>query len=128
MLLTKNANSINYFSNGNWRVQVHRMRTVWNRMNRRDGTLFFCDLNKLDWGEFTYAYWPGLRAYIIKDPISTREAGLKKLRMLDLGYAFMSCVLRIAILFFVGRWLLRFLQFYWFRRKILWGFCKLIIL
>ncbi|XP_043272108.1 fatty acyl-CoA reductase wat-like [Venturia canescens] len=113
MQLTKNLNWLNFFINGNWRFHIHNMRAVWSRMSRRDGALFFCDLNKLDWGEFAYAYWPGLRMYIVKDPISTREEGLKKRRKLETGFFIINWIFRLAILYYVGLWLLRILQFHW---------------
>ncbi|XP_044011553.1 fatty acyl-CoA reductase wat-like [Aphidius gifuensis] len=69
-----------------WRIHVHETTKVWDKMNKRDNELFFNDLRKFDWGIYCCYYWFGIRKYVLKDPISTVDQGLKRFFYLQNGW------------------------------------------
>ncbi|KAK0181960.1 hypothetical protein PV327_000137 [Microctonus hyperodae] len=104
--VTMNLRRIFFFGNGNWRIHVNETQKVWDRMNKRDQHLFFCDFRLFDWVTYGYSYWPGLRVYILKDPMTTLSAARRKYAILQGLYEMFKAALYIYILYYSLNYLL----------------------
>ncbi|KAL2741577.1 LOW QUALITY PROTEIN: fatty acyl-CoA reductase wat-like isoform X2 [Vespula squamosa] len=85
----------------------------WNELMRKstpeDRKLFFCDMRDIVWSNYFSIYFPGIRKYILKDPIETLPQGRIKWRSIEtchhlclsyhrMGYDFeTTCNIRIFI-------------------------------
>lgn len=101
-----NLRRIFFFGNGNWRIHVNETQKVWDRMNKRDQHLFFCDFRLFDWVTYGYSYWPGLRVYILKDPMTTLPAARRKYAILQGLYEIFKAMLYTYILYYSLNYLL----------------------
>ncbi|KAJ8664288.1 hypothetical protein QAD02_005950 [Eretmocerus hayati] len=57
--IQKHMDKIDYWGNGNWRIHIRNSLRVIDQLNSTDRELFFCDLRKIDWDEFTLCAWKG---------------------------------------------------------------------
>ncbi|KAJ8674565.1 hypothetical protein QAD02_005827, partial [Eretmocerus hayati] len=69
----KHLNKIDYWGNGDWRIHMSNTLSVMDRLNDVDKELFYCDIRDLDWHEWVVYMWRGLRLYILKENLSSRD-------------------------------------------------------
>lgn len=80
--IRKFCDVISYFSTREWVTESERVQNLCQHMDIKDKELFFCDLKQLDWDDYFKNYFKGIRIYLVKDPLTTQEAALKKGRKL----------------------------------------------
>ncbi|XP_055327144.1 fatty acyl-CoA reductase wat-like isoform X1 [Sitodiplosis mosellana] len=84
---------------------------VYDRMTDVDKKLFPSDSRNFEWNNFLYAYFAGMRVYVLMDPLETFPKSRAKLRKLKyihytLKYSFFT-ILVLLFYVFVLKWLLR---------------------
>jgi len=69
-----------YFSSQQWNFCDDAVVKLWERVNPADRQIFNFDIENLNWNTYISHMIPGIRVYIIKDPLTTVEEGRKKYR------------------------------------------------
>jgi len=67
-----------YFTMQQWQIRSDAVLELWNRMNPTDRQIFYFNIDDLDWETYLKHMIPGLRVYLIKDPMNTLEVGRAK--------------------------------------------------
>lgn len=78
--MNKFSSVISYFSTQQWRFENNAVVKLWSRVNPADRQIFNFDMNNLDWESYLKHMIPGMRVYIVKDPLDTIEKGKEKYR------------------------------------------------
>lgn len=81
---------------------------MWDKMTPEDQELFFCDVRKLDWDNYMWKYWNGLRCYLMNDPMDNVEEARKKFFKLKLVHYFVTTLFGMGLLYIMFK-LLSFL-------------------
>lgn len=74
----KFMNVIEYFAMREWDFDTHRVSALWNQMTPKDQKLFFFDMKQLNWDGFLESYFRGIRLHLLRDPVDTVPAALKR--------------------------------------------------
>ncbi|XP_028048936.2 LOW QUALITY PROTEIN: fatty acyl-CoA reductase wat [Monomorium pharaonis] len=88
---------ISYFSSREWRFNNDSVVKLWNRMNRADRKIFNFDIDHLNWESYLKHIIPGVRVYLMKDPMETLEQGRQKYRRLKIYHYTLLTILTILL-------------------------------
>uniref|UniRef100_A0A2A4JS90 Fatty acyl-CoA reductase n=1 Tax=Heliothis virescens TaxID=7102 RepID=A0A2A4JS90_HELVI len=100
--ITKFSEVMAYFATREWKFDNSNTQKLYSEMCEADKHLFDFDMSTMDWNDYFYNYIRGVRVYLLKDPVDTVPAGLKKLNRLRLlHYTF--CVI-LGLLFLRVLW------------------------
>lgn len=69
---------ISYFSSQQWQFHNDAVVKLWDRMNPVDQQIFYFNIQDMEWCEYLKHMIPGMRIFILKDPIETVEKGIAK--------------------------------------------------
>lgn len=69
---------ISYFATRTWVFTNENVQKLWSELNQEDQDLFLFDMRQLEWNEFFKNYMKGIRIYLVKDPMTTLPAALKR--------------------------------------------------
>lgn len=71
---------ISYFLSQQWRFCNDAVINLWERMNPADREIFNFNIDDLDWESYLKHMIPGMRVYLMNDPLDTIEKGREKYR------------------------------------------------
>nr|QGV11539.1 FAR11 [Tetrastichus brontispae] len=98
--VTRKISMIDYFGNGDWRINSDKTLGLYERMNQADQTIFNFDVRKLDWEYMTMLYIRGGRLHILKESFDNLKLAKRRfVRMKILHYVVTSFVLLVAAYF-----------------------------
>ncbi|KAI4492861.1 hypothetical protein M0804_002652 [Polistes exclamans] len=69
-----------YFTTREWKFANDNVLHLWDKLSVSDKYNFFFNIADLDWDSYNYAYIRGLRIFILKDPMETKEKALIRLK------------------------------------------------
>ncbi|KAH0951795.1 hypothetical protein HN011_007988 [Eciton burchellii] len=99
---------ISYFSSQQWNFCDDAVVKLWERVNPADRQIFNFNIMNLNWKTYISHMIPGIRVYMIKDPLCTVQEGRRRYRRLKIAHYTILTI--IAILFIWGLiWLGSFL-------------------
>lgn len=78
--IDKFSSVISYFSSQQWRFCNDAVINLWERMNPADREIFNFNIDDLDWESYLKHMIPGIRVYLMNDPLDTIEKGREKYR------------------------------------------------
>jgi len=76
--INKFSTVISFFSSKQWRFSNDAVVKLWNRMTLADRQIFNFDMDNLEWESYLKHMIPGMRVYIMKDPLDTLDKGREK--------------------------------------------------
>jgi len=71
---------ISYFSSQQWNFCDDAVVKLWERVNPADRQIFNFNIMNLNWKTYISHMIPGIRVYMIKDPLCTVQEGRKRYR------------------------------------------------
>lgn len=87
--IAKFADVLSYFALRQWKFHNTNTQNLYNDLNEADKQMFGFDISSISWNEYFYNYVRGIRIFLLKDPIDTVPASLKKYsRLKYLHYTF----------------------------------------
>ncbi|XP_012056946.1 PREDICTED: fatty acyl-CoA reductase 1-like [Atta cephalotes] len=92
---------IAYFSSQEWRFSNDAVVKLWNRVTPADRQIFNFNMNNLEWELYLKNMIPGLRLYLIKDPMETLEKGREKYRRLKVYHYSLLTVITVLLVWSV---------------------------
>ncbi|KAB0790965.1 hypothetical protein PPYR_02765 [Photinus pyralis] len=101
---------VNYFVQKEATFSNNNTQLVWKTLTSKDKQLFFFDMGSHSWEDYSVTYGPGLRVYLLKDPMETiPKAKRRQLKLKVVHYTLASVL--ILIIYFLLRFLLSKLLF-----------------
>lgn len=92
-----------YFATRDWKFDNSNVQSLYEELCDADKQIFDFNMATLDWSDYFYNYVRGIRVYLLKDPVETVPAGLKKLtRLRILHYIFCSILVLLCLRLFYG--------------------------
>ncbi|PZC72130.1 hypothetical protein B5X24_HaOG211835 [Helicoverpa armigera] len=96
--ITKFSEVMAYFATREWKFDNSNTQKLYSEMCEADKHLFDFDMSTMDWNDYFYNYIRGVRVYLLKDPVDTVPAGLKKLNRLRLLHYTFCAILGLLFL------------------------------
>ncbi|KAJ8706214.1 hypothetical protein PYW08_010840 [Mythimna loreyi] len=96
--ITKFSEVIGYFATREWKFDNRNTQQLFLEMSAADQKLFDFDMSRVNWNDYFYNYIRGIRVYLLKDPVDTVPAGLRKLRRLRRLHYACCAVLSLLLL------------------------------
>lgn len=84
--VTKYLDIMDYFGNGNWRINMPKTLEAIDKLNPADREIFYSDIRTMSWEEYTTYTWRGLKKYILKEPITSEIARQRHIRLWYMHY------------------------------------------
>ncbi|KAJ0182885.1 hypothetical protein K1T71_000861 [Dendrolimus kikuchii] len=107
--ISKFSEVISYFATREWKFSNENTQSLYNELCVADKHIFDFDMSNLDWSTYFYNYIRGVRVYLLKDPVETVPAAIRKYHKLKYVH-YISCiilslaVLRLLWVFVCGVW------------------------
>lgn len=76
--ISKFSEVLAYFATREWRFSNDNTQKLFKELCVADKLIFDFDISQLDWSDYFYNYIRGVRVYLLKDPIDTVPAAIKK--------------------------------------------------
>ncbi|KAJ8707569.1 hypothetical protein PYW07_011246 [Mythimna separata] len=96
--ITKFSEVMAYFATREWKFDNRNTQKLFAEMCGADQKLFDFDMSAVDWNDYFYNYIRGIRVYLLKDPVDTVPAGLRKHYRLKLMHYTFSAILGLLLL------------------------------
>lgn len=110
--INKFSSVISYFSSQQWRFSNDAVVKLWNRMNPTDQQIFNFDIDNLNWDTYLRQMIPGLRVYIMKDPLNTVDQGQTKYRKLKIMHYTLLTVITVLVVWGIISLIFRIISFF----------------
>lgn len=89
---------IGYFALREWKFHNENTQSLFKELCEADKQMFDFNLKDLIWKEYISSYVKGIRVYLLKDPMDTIPAGLKKhYKLKVMHYLFSSILLAVVL-------------------------------
>lgn len=88
--VTKQMDKIIYFSNGDWKIHCPETMRVVDRMNYHDKELFYCDIRSLNWTEYIFTLWRGMRLFILQEDLDSKAGRRKYVQLWYMHYGLLT--------------------------------------
>lgn len=72
---------IEYFATHEYEYKSENIQRLIKTMSPKDRTLFFCDLNEINWMEYFSSFIMGIRLYLTEDPLESMEHARRRFKM-----------------------------------------------
>ncbi|CAB3257590.1 unnamed protein product [Arctia plantaginis] len=76
--IAKFSDVLAYFATRDWKFDNRNVKNLFKELCDADKQIFDFNMETLDWNDYFYNYIRGVRVYLLKDPVETVPAGLKK--------------------------------------------------
>ncbi|XP_053621774.1 fatty acyl-CoA reductase wat-like [Plodia interpunctella] len=76
--ISKFSDVVSYFAVRQWKFENMNTQNLFTEMCTTDKDLFNFDMSSLNWSDYFFSYVRGIRVYLLKDPIDTVPASIKK--------------------------------------------------
>ncbi|KAM0733679.1 Fatty acyl-CoA reductase wat [Formica fusca] len=96
--IDKFNSAISYFLSRQWRFRNDAVINLWERMNSADREIFNFNIDDLDWESYLKHMIPGMRVYLMNDPLDTIEKGREKYRKLKIAHYTLITVFSILLI------------------------------
>lgn len=93
---------LSYFSLREFNFSNKNVQTLWTKLNDTDKQLFEFNMDLFDFEADTQSYIEGLRIYLLKDPLETVPAGIRKYKKLRIAHY--TVVTLVSLLLFKLLW------------------------
>ncbi|XP_077270693.1 fatty acyl-CoA reductase wat-like isoform X1 [Temnothorax americanus] len=110
--IDKFSSVISHFSTRQWRFSNDAVVKLWSRVNPADRQIFNFNIDNLSWDSYLRHMIPGMRVYIVKDPMSTLDQGREKYRKLKIAHYTLLTVITILLVWGVISLLIRIMSFF----------------
>ena len=110
--INKFNSAISYFSSQQWRFSNDTVIKLWERMNPADREIFNFNIDNLDWESYLKHMIPGMRVYLVNDPMETLEEGRAKYRKLKIAHYTLITVLSILLIWGILSLFIRILSLF----------------
>ncbi|XP_004926017.1 fatty acyl-CoA reductase wat [Bombyx mori] len=95
--ISKFSEVISYFATREWKFHSGNTEGLVRELCPADRQTFDFDLSRLDWSEYFYNYVRGVRVYLLKDPVETVPAGLRRHNILKYSHYIFCAVLTFVL-------------------------------
>lgn len=99
--IAKFVDVIAFFSTQQWLFVNKNTQELWNGLSLQDKKLFNFDMGSFDWDIYFRTYIPGIRVYVVKDPLETVPQGVAKAFRLRIAHYFLVTVFILGFLKFL---------------------------
>lgn len=103
---------ISYFSSQQWQFRDDSVVKLWERLNPADRQIFNFDIQNIDWEEYIKHMIPGIRVYLINDPVDTIPTGKIKYRRLKIAHYTLLSIFAILLIWGIVSLLFRIAAFF----------------
>ncbi|XP_072758532.1 fatty acyl-CoA reductase wat [Anoplolepis gracilipes] len=110
--INKFNSAISYFSSQQWQFCNDAVVQLWERTNLADREIFDFNIDNLDWESYLKHMIPGMRVYLLKDPMETLEKGRKKYRKLKIAHYTIITVLSILLVWGILSLIIRIISLF----------------
>lgn len=91
--ISKFSEVIGYFATRQWKFHDENVKNLYTELCDADKQMFDFDLSRLDWSNYFHDYVRGIRIYLLKDPMETIPAAIKKHNKLKYTHYFLCLIL-----------------------------------
>ncbi|XP_078050790.1 fatty acyl-CoA reductase wat [Augochlora pura] len=102
----KFINVISFFSTNEWNFRDDNVLRVWERLNPVDQKIFRFNSENIDWEEYFFYHFRGIRVYLLKDPMENLSLALAKYNRLRIAHYSILTIIGLVILYIVQHFLL----------------------
>ncbi|KAI5640421.1 male sterility protein domain-containing protein [Phthorimaea operculella] len=93
---------LSFFTMNTWIMKDDNLQKMYSSLNETDKLIFSCDISRIKWEDFLFAWGLGCRKYILKDGLQGSEAAAKKQSKLRLLHYFVVCPIYFYCLYKVA--------------------------
>ncbi|KAI5698676.1 hypothetical protein M8J75_010283 [Diaphorina citri] len=90
---------ISFFSTQQFTFTNFNTQRLYTKMTEEDRALFNFDMSQLDWEKYMFWHIRGIRAYLVKDPLSTVPDGIRLRRRLLIAHYLLIAALSVLFFF-----------------------------
>ncbi|KAM3955475.1 fatty acyl-CoA reductase wat, partial [Aphomia sociella] len=98
--ISKFSDVLSYFALRQWKIHNTNTQKLYEDLCETDKQIFGFDMSLISWNEYFYNYVRGVRIYLLKDPMDTVPAGLKKHNRLKFLHYTFCTILSLGLLKF----------------------------
>ncbi|XP_029158788.1 fatty acyl-CoA reductase wat-like [Nylanderia fulva] len=110
--INKFNSAISYFSSQQWRFCNEAVIRLWERTNPADRQMFDFNIDNLEWESYLKHMIPGMRVYLVNDPMETLEQGRAKYRKLKIAHYTLITVLSILLIWGILSLMIRIISLF----------------
>nr|QGV11524.1 FAR13 [Tetrastichus brontispae] len=108
---TRHLDKMDYFGNGNWKIQSRRMMDVHDRLSKCDQSIFYFDIRKLEWEYASLMWMRGGRIHILNEPLVDIEKTQRRYQLMKLLHYATVSIFYLLVTYFSMKLLLYLLSF-----------------
>lgn len=98
-------NMLEFFTNHEWIFPCDNLLKLTDSLSPVDQKLFDFDVRKIDWREYTYNMYIGIRRHLLKEDDENVHKAKKRFARLKMGYTIFNAVVVVALLFLCSRFI-----------------------
>lgn len=96
--INKFSSALSYFSSQQWQFCNDAVVKLWERTNPADREIFEFNMDKLNWESYLKHMIPGMRVYVLNDPMETLDKAQVKYKKLKIAHYTLITVLSILFI------------------------------